>query len=236
MAIGTPTSIGSASSVSGSTTLAMTLTASVSIGQFVVVAAMCTGATGHTCTFSDSAGNTWATDMTSNGRASSNTFIGSAQITSAMTSGSSTITATFSTTEVGRLICAAQVSGIATSSAKDVSQTGNGTTVAWSSGATAATGTADELVVGACGNDATGAETSTPGAGYTELFDFTNTGGTQLTMVYQILAATGAQTASGTWTNSGTRSWCAGVSTYKAAAGGGGGTAQQTLTLTGVGS
>lgn len=217
MAIGTPSSLGWANSKVSSSTLAMTVTANVSVGQFIVVAFTCTSGNARTVAFSDSAGNTWATDVSQS--TTSGVWIGSAQVTNALTSGVSTITATISGgASVSRLICAAQVSGIATSTAFDKGASTSGTSTSWSSGATAATTQADELVIGACGWDSTATETSTPGGSYTELFDFDNTGASELTMTYLIVSATGAQTATGTLTNSGSRTTAMAVATYKGAA------------------
>lgn len=213
MAIGAPTSIGSAQVLDGgSTTRAFTLTSAVAAGQFIIVAVAAANVSGISVTFSDTK-NTYATDV-QNTATTSFVAIGSAQVTTALTT-SDVITATFSASEAARMIVGVQVAGIASASALDKSTSGTGTAVGWSSGATAATTQADELVVAACTNDSTAAETSTPGGSFTELFDFSTSSALNMTFVYQIVAATGAQTGSGTWTNSGSRTWGAAVATYK---------------------
>lgn len=235
MAIGTPTSIGSAQDIVNDATISLTVSAAVAAGQKVIVCGQASGGPGTTATFADSKGNTYATDATSNVRANGQSYIASAQITNALTT-SDTITMTVSASQTAKIVAAVQVSGLLTTSAKDQSVVANGTVVGWSTGASPATTQADELVIAACGNDSTATETSTAGATYSELFDISTSSAAELTVIYKIVAGTGAQTGSGTWTNSGARGWNAALVTYKAAAGGGGGAVQQNLTLMGVGS
>lgn len=229
MAIGTPVSIGTGTGNASSSTLTFTLTASVAIGDFIVVSGGIFGGR-VTHTASDSGGNTYATHIISNQR----TAIASAQCTTALTSGVSTITMTWSGPEVARTVGACKVSGIATSSAFDQSASANGSVAAWSGGTTPSTTQADELVIGACSCDTAAAATSTPGGSYSELFDITNGGAFQLTMTYLIVSGTGAQNPTGTWTSSGW-AWNGATATFKAAAGGGGGTVVEQLSALGVG-
>lgn len=218
-AIGTPTSLGSAQVFDGgSLTQALTVTASVAAGQYIVAGVVGANAASESVTFSDSKGNAWATDIQN---AATTTFcaLGSAAVTTPLASGVDTITATYGASEAARMIFAAQISGIATSGAKDKTSSSTGTAVGWSSGATAATSQNDELVFAVCGDDSTAAETSTPGGSYTELIpDFSTSSALNMTIVWLIVSAGGTQTATGTWTNSGTRAWTAVISTYRASA------------------
>lgn len=225
MAIGTATSLGSAVGAATTTTITVTAAASASVGDFLVVIVGGANAPAATCTVTDSAGNTWANDVTANSDARG-LFFRSAQCTNAVTSGSSTFTATFSFGVFARHIAVFKVSGIATSSALDKTASAVGTAVGYDSGNTATLSQADELVVGACVSDSNSAETSTPGTGLTELFDNTNGSALNLAVNYKIVSATTAVKGDGTWTNSGGRNWTAAVATYKAAAGGGSGLTQ----------
>lgn len=216
MAIGTPTTIGQAGSTASASSLQMTLTASVSVGDFIIVATgMFSARATHTIT--DSGGNTYTTVVTANQR----TAIAWAKCATALTSGVSTITASFGGTDAGHMVSAFKVTGL-DNAPFDASATGTngGTTAAWSAGTTGTTAQADELVVGACSVDTATTATSTPGAGYSEVHDFDNTGAFQLTTIFKIVSATGTQTPAGTWTSS-AWTWNAAAATFKAAAGGG---------------
>lgn len=217
LAIGTPTSLGSNWVFdAGNTFFDLTVGASVAIGQFVVAAWVGANSAGMTSgTFSDSKGNTWSTDV-SNFASGTSVAIGSAQITSALTTSDTIRLTTAAFGESGRMMAAMQVSGIVTSSAKDKSSSGTGTAVGWSSGATAALAQANELCVAVCGNDSTANEDSTPGSGWNELVaDFHTSTALNMSIVWKIVAATTAVTGDGTWTNSGSRAWAAAVATYK---------------------
>lgn len=215
MAIGTPTSIGSATFNAAAASAAMTVTANVSVGDFIIVA-FGVGNTGKTIAVTDSAGNSWATDISGNTVWSAG--LASCVVTNALTSGVSTITASWTGNATGRMIAAVKVSGLAASSFFDKGASATGTVVGWSSGNTATLAQADTLLIGTCTNDSNSAETNTPGTGYTETHDLTNGGAFQLCMEYQIVAATTAAAGSGTWTNSGARTWRATVGAYEGAA------------------
>lgn len=221
MAIGTPTSIGSATENSADTNVALTLAAAVSIGDLIVVA-FAADENRAPSSITDSKSHTYQLDKTITNSVLaifSGRFISlySTVCTSAMTT-SDTITATHDGAGgTVKTVCAFKVSGSWNASRLDKTASGTGSTAAWSSGATAATAVADELVVGASAITDTVARTSTPGTGYTELFDRFDTDlGT--TVEYKIVAATGAQTADGTW--SAANQWAAVVATYKEASGG----------------
>lgn len=225
----TVTAIGTATANSSASTLAMTVTASVSVGQFIVVGeGQFGGRATHTVT--DSAGNTYTQMALSNIRCG--LFL--APCTSALTSGVSTITITWSGPEVARTIGAAKITGTTTGTF-DVAATANGSTAAWNGGTTASTAQADEIAFGVCSCDTATAATDTPGGSYSPVFDITNGGAFQLTMTYLVLSATGTQSATGTWTSTG-HTWNACTATVKIdASGGGGGTVVKQLAALGVG-
>lgn len=219
------TSLGTSTSATLGTTQNLTVTASVSVGDHVVIGG--SGFSNAAYTITDSAGNTYTTHVTSNGRA----FIASAKVTSALTSGVSTITMTGSPGQTAKNFIAAKVTGLDTTSWFDVSATGTagGTTAAWSTNTTATTSTANEIVFAVCGCDTAGATTSTPVAGYTEIGDVTNGGAYQTVLQYKIVSSTGTQNSSGTWGSSGW-TWNSCIATFKAAAAGG----TDNINLTGI--
>lgn len=88
----------------------------------------------------------------------------------------------------------------------------------YSSGTTATTAQADELLIGVCGNDST--RTSVPDAGWTERYEG-SANSRVLSFCDRIVSATGAYEMSGDW--SGGCNWAICIATFKAAAGGGGG-------------
>lgn len=114
-----------------------------------------------------------------------------------------------------------EFSGIVATSPLDRVVSAQGTSTAPSSGATAATVQADELVVGLVGW--AGAVTTASllgGAGYSNLAQVALLNASAA-MQSKVVAATGAQTAAMTLAAS--RSWAACCATFKATAGGGGG-------------
>jgi hypothetical protein len=227
--VATVTSLGTNAATGAAASIVMTVTASVSVGEFIVVGEGIFGSRA-THTVVDSAGNTYTQRALANQRCGG--FI--APCTSALTSGVSTITAAWGGgTDPARTIGAAKVTGSSICTF-DVAATANGSTAAWNGGTTAATSAADELIVGICSCDSAAAATSTPAGVYNELFDVTNGGAFQLTMVYKIVAATGAQSAGGTWTSSGW-AWNANTMTFQIDAAGGGGPTVKQLAALGVG-
>lgn len=231
MAIGTPVTIGQAGNTASASSIALTCSASVSVGDFIIVdTGMFSARATHTIT--DSGGNSYTTVVTANSR----TAIAIAKCTTALTSGVSTITASFGGTDTGHMVAAAKVTGLAASSQFDQSATGTsgGTTAAWSAGTTPSTTQADELIIGACSCDTAATATSTPGSGYSELHDFDNGGAFQLTTIWKIVSSTGTQNPTGTWTSSGW-TWNAAVATFKGDGSGGGAATVKQLAALGVG-
>lgn len=114
-----------------------------------------------------------------------------------------------------------EFSGIATASPLDRTISAQGTSTAPSSGATATTTQADELVIGLVGW-AGATSTASLGAGYTNLGQVA-LANASTAVESKVVAATGAQTAAMALAAS--RDWAAICATFKAAAGGGGGSA-----------
>lgn len=109
----------------------------------------------------------------------------------------------------------AEYSGIATSGSLDktASAIDVADETAYSSGTTATTTQANELLIGACGNDST--KTSVPDAGWTERYEGT-ANSRVLAFNDQIVSATGAYKMSGDW--SGNSNWVVCIATFKGAA------------------
>lgn len=210
-----PTDLGTNSSTASGTTVAVTVTDSAAVGDTVLVAFALRRNDRTLSTVVDSAGNTYTIDKTQ-AAATNVGYVALARsvLTTALTSGVSTITATFSgtaTTSV-RMIAAAKVTAAALTADQNASAA-HAATTAWNTGNTPQTTVADELLFGvACSDDTT---TSTAGSSTTELHDFTSNV-LILTTVYRILTVTGTYAASGTFIASGNGAEC--VVTYSAVA------------------
>lgn len=214
----TPTSIGSATGSTSSATLAMTVTANVAVGDYVVVAAGCF-ATASSVAISDSGGNTWTSRVAAN---SNRISLHTCRVTTALTSGSSTITVTWGDAQVARTIAACKITtGLAASAEYDqsASDADGGTTAAWSTGNTGTLAQADNVILAASSCDTAAAATSSPSGAETELADITNGGAFQLVFQYKNVSATTAVSSGGTWTSSGW-AWNAALIVLKEAASG----------------
>ena len=110
-----------------------------------------------------------------------------------------------------------EYSGIATSTSLDKTSSAIDVAdeTAFSSGSTATTAQADELLIGMVGNDST--KTNTPDAGWTERYEGT-ANSRALSACERIVSSTGAYAHTGTL--SGNSNWVALIATFKAAAGG----------------
>jgi hypothetical protein len=104
----------------------------------------------------------------------------------------------------------------------DQTHAGTGSSTAPSSGATATTTQASELLIGAIGAETRlSTDTLTPGFGFTALNPASAEGSSVASSIvvwpeYQIASATGAYTASGTLSSGTSKNWAAGIVTYKA--------------------
>jgi hypothetical protein len=198
MAIGTPTGIGSATGTGTSDTVTLTCSASASVGDLVAVEVSSSTTNRTLSSVTDSAGNTYSIDRTGNDAAQSgNVYIASSVLTSALTSGVSTITATFANSVSSiRQIVAAKVSGNWSGGGVDVanSEVDTGGTD-FSIGLT--TVAADTAVF--VGARIAAAQTITFDSPVTELYDITSTS-TQTVFGYVVKSAAGAATYTGTFT------------------------------------
>lgn len=142
-----------------------------------------------------------------------------------------TITATVTGAGVGSGMVVAEYSGLDTTAPLDKSLYTAGGTAAITSGATAVTTNANELVVGFGASD-WGNNTYTVGAGYGHLKTMGNVD-LDASMEDKIVAATGAQTATLTLGNASDNA--GGVATFIGASGGGGVTLVPRRSMIGVG-
>jgi len=205
------------------TTLNLAFVSDVTAGGSIRVVARI-GATGRTITITDSKGNTYnaSPGITGDVTQAQTTDLHQAYIFSAdnCAAGPTTVTTAISGAATTIRVCIAEYSGIATSGALDKTASAQAdASSAPSSGATAATTQADELVFGA--SSSSDNQTYTAGSGYTRRASTPSNAGTaRMSIEDKIVAVTGAQTAD--W-STGSTNWTALVATYKGAAAGGGG-------------
>lgn len=205
MAIGTPTLRGTAVATAASTTIIVTLTSGVPVGERVFAVAGGRGSGAQPASAVDSKGNTYGLDRTHN-QADGNNTIGilSAPVTVALVTGD-TVTVTFAGT-VGPSIEAFvfSCSGLQASALDQVASASNDLALssAFSSGFASSTTVADELLIGAAVFG--GASVSlTPGAGFTQLLAELSSSGAAsgdrpIWGEYRIVSATGSYQANGT--------------------------------------
>lgn len=216
--MGVVTSIGTKIETGLVTTCAITVTQAVPIGDSVLVAAGCSR-TGVTATCADSRGNTYTPDKNQTGTGSSSFSILSAPVTVALQIGD-TITVTFSsanTSSNANMAIAGTHAGLLTI---DKTAGALGSSTNWSSGATVTTTQTNEVCFGGSFNNASADGTSTGTGGYTNVAAINDSAvgalGFNLTAVYLTVAATGAQTATGTWSATGaSQDTKSAVATYK---------------------
>jgi hypothetical protein len=212
MAIGTPADLGSTQlTSSATTTVVLTVTASAAVGDLVIVSLTNDGGANLPSGVADSAGNTYTADhagLLSADDYSLRQF--SSVITSALTSGVSTITGTVdggggnwdkiisaakSTPDSGRTWGASRI---------DQTASATGTSTSPDSGLTATTTDADALIYGCMA--AGGAPAASGGGpltaatnGNTKLHNHNAGAFIDLGSVYQVVTATGTYRSSGTW-------------------------------------
>ncbi|WP_441250504.1 right-handed parallel beta-helix repeat-containing protein [Kitasatospora sp. McL0602] len=196
--------VGGATGTAGATTLTLHPgTAGVKAGDALVVSAMLTNTKAGTVSASDTQGNHYGLTVNQSDGAGDATVLLVATGVKAL-SATDTITLTFPATTEQHLA----VDEYAGVTAVDQHASAAGTAAAFSSGATATTTAATELLVGAAGVQ--GGSNVTWSAGFTplpELFVSSD----QLATAYQPVTATGAYSATGT----ADRQWMAGVVTLK---------------------
>jgi prepilin-type N-terminal cleavage/methylation domain-containing protein len=211
----TPTSIGQANSITSNTFLSVTVPAGgVAAGNTIIVSFAMDSNAG-TVSVADTKSNSYSKDadvLNSNGV---RTLVFSAPVTTALVAGN-TITVTYPAT-VSKAVSIYSVSGLVSASRVDQTQTGPGTAIAVSSGNTAATAQASELLIGAIGSESYDT-TFTVGTGYTVMNsaianDGNNTNASiSIFPEYRIVSATGVYDANGTLSVS--RDWAAAIVTY----------------------
>src|SRR5947199_1936204 len=159
--------IGTNASATTGTTIAVTVPAAgVATGDSVILTLAMADASGGV-TATDSKGNTYSLAADITNASNVRTVILAAHNVTALVSGD-TITVTHPSASV-RALSANEFSGVSPTSALDQTQTATGSSTAPSSGATAATTEAAELLLGAMGVGGTISDTFTAGASYTAL-------------------------------------------------------------------
>lgn len=222
--IGTPTGIGTNGYANANhTTLAITSSAAVPVGNTVIVAVnLYTAGNTITVSVADSKGNTYTNnaDVTNTG-GPTRAIIFSAPVTTALTT-TSTVTVTFSRTVTYANMSVFQVSGLLAASPVDktATNTNNSGSTAATVGPTATTTQSDELLIGAFGLDInTGSPTMAAGTGYTALPTNVQSGGWGIYPEYQTVSATGAYSATGTFAPAAdVADWSGVLVAYKSAA------------------
>jgi hypothetical protein len=208
--------IGTATKTSfGNSSLAITVGASgVTAGDSIIVG-FASGTFAGAVGCSDTAGNVYSVDADRNNGGSGRVTICSAHGVAALASGDK-ITVHYPAFSGYTSATANEFSGLLPSGALDKTSTATGNNAAPSSGLTATTSQADELLYGAIFFSGTNFATFTPGAGYTR----TNAdlAGRPLASEYQFVSATGTYRANGTLSTA--NQWAAGIATYRASGGG----------------
>ena len=177
-----------------------------------------------TASVTDSASNTWSVQRFTSAAIGGNTecFIAYSVLTSPLSSGTVTVTLSAAAglvTDIGYFD--SNTGWLPQASVLDKTSGGTFNLVApWSSGPTATTTQADELLIGvaACGNF--NGSSSTETAPWTEEADAicSSAANTRLVSQWRKVTATGAYAAQGTW--GATEFGCAGIATFKTAVGG----------------
>jgi hypothetical protein len=216
MPIGTPTLIGTQFVANSNANQQISLTGGASVGDTVIVSVANDGG-GLPTGVTDSKGNTYVADTA--GLHNADDFsvrVFSSRITTALVAGDTLTVAHGTAGTWDRMLAVTRVPGLLTTTGwVDKTASAQGTGTAWNSGATTATAQANELVFGVAAAGGAAAN-STQAAGLTELTDvFGASSWIDMTVVYKIVSATGAQSVSGTW-NLGD-AWGAICITYKEA-------------------
>jgi hypothetical protein len=156
----------------------------------------------------DSAGNTYVVNDTSQTSGSSRISISSAHNVLPLSAG--TVTVTFGSTAALVYAHAVETTGMALASVLDKTATASGATAAWTAGPTAVLAQANEMAYYALLHSIDGTAI-TPAAGWTDLFD-ADTGANQWAIGYGLRSTTDAVTASGTGGNG---TWVSCIAAYR---------------------
>src|SRR5262245_9487860 len=215
--------IGTIGSGSTGTTLTVTVPAGGVAATDTVFVSVSIDPSAGTVSCTDSGGNTYTVDVdVQNGSGTSGvrTILLSSLITTPLNAGD-TITVTHPSVD-SRAISVSEFSGVST---LDRTASATGSSASLSSGATATTNQADELLFGNIGTEAKKTDPFTPGTGYTGL-PRENSGvvgpssdNVTINPEYRIVAVMASYVADGT---AGTHPWAAAIATFRAKAHGNG--------------
>lgn len=208
MAIALANQLGTSfSASSGLSSFSLTVGATTTAHNRIIVAVFW-GASNRTSSVSDSQGNNYSQDVFQNTGVSGFGAIFSGRGDNVLTSGTDTITVTWTGGTINAPIIAAyEFSGLANFSPLDKTNSGHGSSSSPNSGSVT-TAFNNELVFGAIGWDST-ANFTVPG--YTQL-DKVNGSARSLETQYQIESATGSYAITGTL--AGTPGWASMIATY----------------------
>jgi methionine-rich copper-binding protein CopC len=200
-----------AASIEGSavTSVSIAFPASNTAGN-LIIAFVRASTTTQTITLSDSAGNSYSQAVsqaqTTDGHQTAIFYAPNIK------AGANTVTATFSASNNHPFLGIYEYSGLSTTNPLDKTAAAQGTTAAASSGATATTTVANELVFAGLGLPSISATTVTAGSGYTLEQQDTRSGGSRAASEDQTVSATG--TYAGAFTLSAADNWSAVVATF----------------------
>lgn len=212
-----------ASTTAAGTSRAGTWGSNTTTGNTIIVAVAPAVAANNVTSITDSQGNTYVHDVRNTAGAGSHPQIEIWHAENITGGTTPTITVNW-TNSTNCAWIAREYSGLATSSTLDKTAGSSGTNNAPSSGATATTSQNDELVIGAVSYPTT-TVTMTAGSGYANASQKGSTGAGTSSLVAvedKTVAATGAQTATFSSSETG-NNWNCVVATFKVAGGGGGG-------------
>lgn len=198
-----------ASAAGGETSLQITTTAAAKAGDLVFIAFGMAGNANGTASFTDSSGNSYTNAFVNGVTGSRAIWLAKSKITAAVPVGGTLTVNLVSPLNAGDVVAATafQFTNLTTGAADRTSSpnTGNPSATSVTTGTTAVTTQAHELVVGlfvAYDLSSGSAPTSfTPGAGYTALSGLARTSsskGVAVFPLYKTVNATGTQTATGT--------------------------------------
>jgi hypothetical protein len=192
--------IGAATEVaSGDNSIVVTTSATASVGERIVVHIGYFEAAATISSVTDSAGNTYAVEITAN-QSSTRAAVATAHVTTQLAS-SGTITVTFSNTDpIWRNAVAHTVTGVASSSYTDGTGTEENAAAdaAWDTSDTTTT-VADAIIVGCCTFRDPTNRTHTPATNITEVNPEQVVANHNFVAVYRVLTATGTYDVGGTW-------------------------------------
>lgn len=172
-------------------------------GSLAVVRAVIPSDTVTFSSVTDSAGNTWNIALQAHSASgdANGGMIAYSVITNAISAGTVTVNLSATNAFGGHLAYFVSDTGwLAQASVLDkTSSFYVPNQAAWTSGSTATTTQADELLVGLGTHSSFNGSASTPGGSWAEECDFALTAGNRLTSVWQKVTATGTYAATGTW-------------------------------------